>query len=92
MRELFIFRLAASESATTPYFGLFDRGDQDSLNSRFNSELDELDDSQDFPACAGQHGNVVSRENGYAVPGTPCQTLFVPVSPKGIHGKDFLLW
>jgi hypothetical protein len=43
-------------------------------------------------ACAGQYGDVVSRENGHAVPGTlPLPDCFVPDSPKGIHGKGFLL-
>jgi len=34
----------------------------------------------------------VSRENGHAVPGAlPLPDRFVPESPKGIHGKGFLL-
>ena len=42
-------------------------------------------------ACADQHGNVVSRENGHAVPrALPLPDRFVPESPKGIHGKGFL--
>ena len=49
--------------------------------------------TMDFPAtCASQHGNVVSRENGHAVLGAlPLPDCFVPESPKGIHGKGFLL-
>ncbi len=39
-------------------------------------------------ARARQHGNVVSRENGHAVPGAlPLPDCFVPDSPQGIHGK-----
>ena len=35
---------------------------------------------------------MVSRENGHAVPGAlPLPDCFVPESPKGIHGKGFLL-
>ena len=42
--------------------------------------------------CASQHGNVVSRENGHAVPGAlPLPDCFVTKSPKSIHGKGFLL-
>ena len=42
--------------------------------------------------CASQDGNVVSRENGHAVPGAlPLPDCFVTESPKGIHGEGFLL-
>src|SRR3984885_450127 len=42
--------------------------------------------------CASQHGNLVSRENGHAVPGAlPLPDCFVPKSPKGLHGKGSLL-
>jgi hypothetical protein len=43
--------------------------------------------------CASQHGNVVSRENGHTVPGAlALPDRFVPESPKGLHGKDLLLY
>jgi hypothetical protein len=70
--------------------GEVDGSDQDSLNRRFNvASLMIFRVSRQ--ACAGQHGNVVSRENGHAVPGAlPLPDCFVPESPKGIHGKGFL--
>src|SRR5262249_25703515 len=38
--------------------------------------------------CTGQHGGVVSRENGHAVPGTlPLPDCFVPEIAEGIEGK-----
>ncbi len=41
---------------------------------------------------ASGDGNLISRENGHAVPGAlPLPDCFVPESPKGIHGKCFLL-
>jgi hypothetical protein len=42
--------------------------------------------------CAGQHGNVVSRENGHSIPGAlPLPDRFVPESSQGLHGKSLLL-
>jgi len=58
--------------------GKVDGSDQDSLISR--------------QTCASEHGSVVSRENGHDVPGAlPLPDCFVPESPKGVHGKGFLL-
>jgi hypothetical protein len=71
--------------------GEVEGSDQDSLNSRFNvASLMIFRISRQ--ACAGQRLNVVSRENGHALPGTfPLPDPFMPESPKGIHGKGFLL-
>jgi hypothetical protein len=42
--------------------------------------------------CASQHGNLVSREYGHAVPGAlALPDCFVTESPKGVYGKGFLL-
>src|SRR3984957_12518967 len=71
--------------------GEVDRSDQDSLNSRFDvAGLVICRITRQ--ACAGQHGSVVSCENGHAVPGTlPLPDCFVPESSKGIHGKGSML-
>src|SRR5260370_28388894 len=71
--------------------GEVDGSDQDSLNSRFDvAGLVIFSISRQ--ACAGQHGSVVSRENGHAIPGTlSLPDCFVPESSKGIHGKGSLL-
>src|SRR5258708_37539147 len=71
--------------------GEVDGSDQDSLNSRFDvAGLVIFRITRQ--ACAGQHGSVVSRENGHAVPGTlPLPGGFVPESSKGIHGTGSLL-
>jgi hypothetical protein len=71
--------------------GEVDGTDQDSLDRRFNvAGLMILRISRQ--ACASQHGNVVSRENGHAVPGAlALPDCFVTESPKGIHGKRLLL-
>ena len=85
--------------------GEVDGSDQDSLNRRFNVAslvifrmmnlritISEKPFRISRQACASQHGNVVSRENGHAVPGAlPLPDCFVPESPKGIHGKGSLL-
>ena len=81
--------------------GEVDGSDQDSLNRRFNvaslmifriliSRIMIFRISRQ--TCASQHGNVVSRENGHAVPGAfPLPDRFVTERPKGIHGKGSLL-
>jgi hypothetical protein len=71
--------------------GEVDGSDQDSLNRRFNvTSLIIFRISRQ--ACSGQHGNVVSRENGHAVPGAlPMPDCFVTESSQGVHGKGFLL-
>ena len=71
--------------------GEVDGSDQDSFNSRFNiASLMILGVSRQ--ACAGQHGKVVSRENGHAVPGTlPLPNCFIPNVSKGRHRKGTLL-
>ena len=71
--------------------GEVDGSDQDSPNSRFDvAGLVIFRVSRQ--ACTGQHGSVVSRKNGHAVPGTlPLPDCFVPESSKGIHGKGVLL-
>ena len=65
--------------------------DQDSPNGSFNvASLMVFRISRQ--TCASQHGNVVSRENGHAVPrALPMPDRFVPESPKGVHGKCVLL-
>ncbi len=71
--------------------GEVDGSDQDSLNRRFNvASLMIFRISRQ--TCASQHGILVSRENGHAVPGAlSLPDCFVTESPKGIHGKGFLL-
>jgi hypothetical protein len=71
--------------------GEIDGSDQDSPNRRFNvASLMIFRISRQ--TCASQHGNVVSRENGHTVPrALPLPDCFVPESPKGVHGKCFLL-
>src|ERR1700677_3249827 len=59
-----------------PPIGEVDGSDQDSLNRRFNVTSLLVSRIASFrittfrisrQACAGQHGNVISRENGHAV-------------------------
>src|SRR3984885_11453660 len=71
--------------------GEVDGRDQDSLNRRFDvAGLMIFRISRQ--ACAGQYGNLVSRENGHTVPGAlALPDCFVTESPKGIHGKGSLL-
>ena len=71
--------------------GEVDGSNQNSVNSRFDvARLVILRISRQ--AYTGQHGIVVSRESGYAVPGPlPLPDRFVPGSPKGIRGKLSLL-
>src|SRR3984957_3140071 len=71
--------------------GEVDGSDEHSLNSRFDvAGLVIFRISRQ--GCAGQHGSLVSRENGHAVPGTlPLPDCFVPESSKGIRGKGSLL-
>src|SRR5258708_34930149 len=71
--------------------GEMDGSDRASLTSRFDvAGLVIFRMSRQ--ACAGQHGSVVSRENGHAVPGTlPLPDCFVTKSSKGIHGKGSLI-
>src|ERR1700722_7650022 len=73
-----------------------DGSDQDSLNRRFNVASLPIFRIMPFrisrQACAGLHANLVSRENGPAVPGAlALPDCFVPESPKGLHGKGSLL-
>ena len=62
---------------------------QDSLNSRFDvPSLVIFRISRQ--ARARQNGGVVSRENGYAVPGrSPCQTASYPTFRRASTGKAF---
>ena len=71
--------------------GEVDGCDQDSLNRRFNvASLMIFRISRQ--TCASQHGNVMSRENGHAVPrALPLPDCFAPESPKGVDGKGFPL-
>ena len=63
--------------------GEVDGSDQDSLNGRFDvAGLVILRISRQ--TCAGQHGSMVSRENGHTVPGTfPLPDCFVPETSQG---------
>jgi len=65
--------------------------DQDSLNGRFDvGSLMIFRISRQ--TCASQHGSVVSRENGHAVPrALPLPDCFATESSEGLHGKGFLL-
>ena len=71
--------------------GEVDGSDQDSLNRRFNvASLMIFKISRQ--TCACHYRDVVSRENGDAVPGAlPLPDCFVPESSKGIYGKGLLL-
>src|SRR4029077_19758043 len=71
--------------------GEVDGSDQHSLNGRFDvAGLVIFRISRQ--ACASQHGSVVSRENGYAVPGTlPLPNCLVTEISKGVDGKGSVL-
>src|SRR6185369_5658853 len=59
--------------------GEVDGSDEDSPNGRFNVTSLMVFFRISRQACAGQHGNVVSRENGHTVPGAlPCRTASYP--------------
>jgi len=66
--------------------GEVDGSDQDSLNSRFDV-AGLVIFRIPRQACAGQHGSVVSRENGTPFRNAPLPDCFVPESSKGIQGK-----
>ena len=71
--------------------GEVDGSDQDSLNSRFDvAGLVIFWIS--WQACAGQHGSVVSREDGHSIPGTlPVPDCFIPENSESMNGKGSLL-
>src|SRR5580704_17232835 len=71
--------------------GEVDGSDQHSLNSRFDiAGLVILGISRQD--CAGQHGSVVSREDGHSIPGTlPVPDCFIPENSESMNGKGSLL-